>query len=88
MENHNTNTHKKPLPWSPSKSQVYTIYVKYNKKTIKDEITVIMAKHRKKTEDQVNNVRILLHPEFVSLVKFLGVPKGYYAPDGFFESPV
>ncbi len=85
MENHNTKINKKPLPWSPSKAQVYTIYVKLGKKALQDEIWSIMMKNRNKTEDQVKHVRILFHSEFSALVKVLGTPQGYYAPDGFFE---
>ncbi len=77
---------KRPLPWSPTKSEVYRIYVKLNQETVKAEIRAVMMKHRKKTEDQVRNTRILFHPEFVVLVKLFGIPQGYFVPDGFFET--
>ncbi|WP_271765952.1 hypothetical protein [Aquimarina algiphila] len=86
MEAYKTNN-KRPLPWSPSKSEVFRIYVKLNQVTVKEEIREIMIKHRNKTEDEVRNVRILLHPEFVSIVKLFGIPQGYYPPDGFFDQP-
>ena len=78
---------KKPLPWCPSKSEVYRIYVKVNQLSIRDEIVSIMQSHRNKQESEVKNIRNLLHPEFVKLVKFLGIPQGYYAPEGFFDEP-
>ncbi|GAA4274979.1 hypothetical protein U6A24_12700 [Aquimarina gracilis] len=84
----NTTIKKRPLPWSPTKSDVLRIYVKLNKVVVQDEIWEVMMQHRKKTRDQVKNKRILFHPEFVAIVKLFGIPQGYYAPDGFFQEPV
>ena len=81
------DNHKKPLPWCPTKSQVHQIYVKVNRDTLKDEIFEAMQKHRNKTFDEIKNIRTLLHPEWVKIVRFLGIPNGYYPPDGFFDNP-
>ncbi|SHJ45034.1 hypothetical protein [Aquimarina spongiae] len=78
---------KKPLPWCPTKEQVHTIYVQVSTKTLRDEIFAAMQEHRKKSFDQIKNIKKLLHPEWVKIVKFLGIPNGYYAPDGFFDMP-
>ena len=76
---------KKELPWSPTKSQVFRMYIKFSQVSIRDEMKSVMAEHRKISEDKVRNIRRLYHPEFVKIVKMLGIPKGYYAPEGFFD---
>lgn len=76
---------KKPLPWEPTKSQVHRIYLKQNRKLLLAEIYAAMELYRKKSFDEIKNVRTLLHPEWAKIVRFFGVPNGYYAPEGFFD---
>lgn len=74
------------LPYTPSRGQVYKMFCKLPRQTVYAEINATMIRYRstetkRLTEKDIKNKRTLFHPEWVMILRFLGIPEGYRRPE-------
>ncbi len=71
----------KELPYTPNRGDVYTMFYKIDKRTVKDEVNTVMCEHRGLPKEIVRFKKRLLHPEWIRVLKYLGIPEGYKKPE-------